>query len=52
MVGSMVQSFPRWTFSRHFLPKPCRATASSWGAVRVRCIAQGQHDTPLGGAGD
>ena len=32
--------------------QPCKATASSSGAVRVRCLAQGHLNTQLGGAGD
>ena len=36
---------PRWC-------QPCKATASSPGAVRVRCLAEGHLDTRLGGAGD
>ena len=32
--------------------QPCKATASSSGAVRVKCLAQGHINTQLGGAGD
>ncbi|CAL8365855.1 unnamed protein product [Arctogadus glacialis] len=32
--------------------QPCKATASSSGAVRVKCLAQGHIDTQLGGARD
>ena len=32
--------------------RPCKAIASSSGAVRVKCLAQGHIDTQLGGAGD
>ena len=32
--------------------QPCKATASSSGAVRVKCLAQGDVNTQLGGAGD
>ena len=32
--------------------QPCKATASSSGAVRGRCLTQGHLDTKLGGAGD
>ena len=32
--------------------RPCKATASSSGAVRVECLAQGLINTQLGGAGD
>ena len=32
--------------------QPCKVTASSSGAVRVKCLAQGHNDTQLGGAGD
>ena len=30
--------------------QPCKATASSSGAVRVKCLAQGHINTQLGGA--
>jgi hypothetical protein len=32
--------------------RPRKATASSSGAVRVKCLAQGHVNTQLGGAGD
>ena len=32
--------------------QPCKATASSSGAVRVKCLAQGHINIQLGGAGD
>ena len=33
------------TFTHQLRCQPCKATASSLGAVRVRCLAQGHHDT-------
>ena len=46
-LSPIIQTFPhrRWS-------QPCRATASSSGAVRVRRLARGHLDTHLGGAGD
>ena len=32
--------------------EPCKATASSSGAVRVKCLAEGHINTQLGGARD
>ena len=32
--------------------RPCKVTASSSGALRVRCLARGHLNTRLGGAGD
>ena len=40
------------TFTHRRRCQPCKATASSSGAVRVRCLAQGHLDTLLGGARD
>ena len=40
------------TFTHRRRCQPCRATASSSGAVRVRCHAQGYIDTQLGRAGE
>ena len=40
------------TFTHRRRSQPRRATASSSGATRVRRLAQGYHDTRLGGAGD
>ena len=40
------------TFTHRWRSQPCNATASSPGAVRVRCFAQGHLNTRLGGAGD
>ena len=40
------------TFTHRRRCQPCKATASSSGAVRVRCLAQGHLDNQLGGAGD
>ena len=39
------------TFTQRWRCQPCKTTASSSGAVRVRRLAQGHLDT-LGGAGD
>ena len=40
------------TFTHRRRCQPCKTTASSSGAVRVRCLAQGHLDThTLGGAG-
>ena len=39
-------------FTHRRLSQPRRATVSSSGAIRVRRLAQGHHDTWLGGAGD
>ena len=40
------------TFTHRRLSQPRAATASSSGAVRVRCLAQGHLDSQLGAAGD
>ena len=40
------------TFTHQRRCQPCKATASSSGAVRVRCLAQGHLDTRRGWAGD
>ena len=40
------------SFTHRRRGRPCKATASSSGAVRVRCLAEGQLDTQLGGCGD
>ena len=40
------------TFTHRRRSQPCRATASSLGAVGVRCLAQAHLNTQLGGAGD
>ena len=39
-------------FTNHQRCQQRKVTASSPGAVRVRCLAQGHLDTKLGGAGD
>ena len=39
-------------FIRRQRCQPCKATASSSGAVKVRCLAQGHLDNRLGGAGN
>ena len=38
--------------TRMYSPTACRATASSSGAVGVRCLAQGHLNKQLGGEGD
>ena len=44
-----------WTFTHTFThqrrSRPCKATASSSGAIRVSCFAQGHLNTQLRGAG-
>ena len=40
------------TLTHRWQSQPCKATASSSGAVRVKCLAQGHINTQLGGAGD
>ena len=40
------------TFTQRQRSQPRRATASWSGAIRVRRLAQGHHETRLGGAGD
>ena len=39
-------------FTHRRRSQPRRATASSSGAIRERRLAQGHHETQLGGAGD
>ena len=39
-------------FTHTFTHQPCKATASSSVAIRLRCLAHGHLDTQLGGAGD
>ena len=38
------------TFTHRWWSQPCKATASSSGAIRVGCLAQGHLDTHEGGA--
>ena len=43
----LIHTLTHWRQSQ-----PCKATASSSGAVMVKCLAQGHINTQLGGAGD
>ena len=51
MVEKIAQHSPIHGFTKRRRCQPCKATARSPGAVRVRCLAQGHLDTQLGGAG-
>ena len=55
LADVFIQSALQWimhTFTHRRRCQPRRATASSSGAVRVRCLAQGHLNTQLGGAGE
>ena len=48
---TILPNIPQLIHIHRWRCQPRRATASSSGAVRVRCLAQGHLDTHLGGAG-